>query len=261
MSIHPTAIVHPDAQLGENVSVGAFAIIEENVIVGDNCLIEAAAQIRKGVTLGANCEIGSSTILGSDPQFKGFDKSIPSGVTIGSNNVIRENATVHRSILEGEATTVGDDNYLMTGTHIGHDSIVGNNNTFANGVLLGGHVILGNHVFVGGGTMFHQFVRIGDYVMCQGLSGFSQDIPPYVLCAEINKVVGINLIGLKRAGFDPKERVAIKDAFKKVYRSTETLKSVLEEAELSENSEAVNAFYSFFRHPSKKGVCIRSSKR
>lgn len=261
MSIHPTAIVHPGANLGVNVSVGAFAIIEESTNIGDNCLIEAAAQVRKGVTLGANCEIGSASILGSDPQFKGFDKTISSEVKIGSDNVLRENSTVHRSILEGGVTEVGEDNYFMTGTHIGHDSIVGDHNTFANGVQLGGHVILGNNVFVGGGSMFHQFVRIGDYAMCQGLSGFSQDLPPYVIGAEINEVVGINLIGLKRAGFAPKERIAIKEAFKRVYRSTETLKDVLEEAEKGESSKAVNEFYHFLRQPSKKGVCIRSSKR
>ncbi|MCL4167540.1 UNVERIFIED_CONTAM: hypothetical protein GTU68_048444 [Idotea baltica] len=261
MSIHPTAIVHPRANLGTNVSVGAFAIIEEDTTIGDNCLIEAAAQIRKGVTLGANCEIGSSSILGSDPQFKGFDKSIASEVKLGAGNVLRENSTVHRSILEGGETTVGEDNYFMTGSHIGHDSIVGNHNTFANGVQLGGHVVLGNNVFVGGGTMFHQFVRIGDYVMCQGLSGFSQDLPPYVIGAEINEVVGINVIGLKRAGFEPKERVAIKEAFKQVYRSTETLKDVLEKAKLLESSPAVDEFYNFLREPSKKGVCVRGSKR
>lgn len=261
MSIHPTAIVHPGAALAENITVGAFAIIEENTVIGDHCLIEASAQIRKGVTLGSNCEIGSNSILGSDPQFKGFDKLISSEVRIGANNVFRENTTVHRSILEGEATTIGDDNYFMTGSHFGHDSTVGSNNTFANGVQLGGHVTLGNNVFVGGGSMFHQFVRVGDYVMCQGLSGFSQDLPPYVIGAEINEVIGVNLIGLKRAGFDPKERIAIKEAFKRVYRGTETLKSVLEEAERVENIKAVNDFYSFLRQPSKKGVCIRGTKR
>ncbi|MDA7921169.1 acyl-ACP--UDP-N-acetylglucosamine O-acyltransferase [Verrucomicrobiales bacterium] len=261
MSIHPTAIVHPNATLGENVSVGAFAIIEEGTSIGDNCVIEAAAQIRKGVTLGANCEIGSASILGSAPQFKGFDKTIQSEVIIGSDNVLRENSTVHRSIFEEGATVVGNDNYFMTGSHIGHDSLVGDHNTFANGVQLGGHVTMGNNVFVGGGSMFHQFVRVGDYVMCQGLSGFSQDLPPYVIGAEINEVVGINLIGLKRAGIEPKDRIAIKDAFKRVYRSHETLKEVLAEIEPDEIGEAVSVFYNFLSEPSKKGVCIRSSKR
>jgi UDP-N-acetylglucosamine acyltransferase len=261
MSIHPTAVVSKGAQLGADVTVGPFAIIEENVVISDRCIIEASAQIRKGSNLGVNCFVGSGAIIGSDPQFRDFDPRIPSGVEIASGNIFREYVTVHRSVFENGVTCVGRDNYLMVGSHIGHDSTVGHSNTLANDVLLGGHVDFGNHCFVGGGSAFHQFVRVGDFVMCQGHSGFSQDLPPFVIGADINTVVGINVVGLKRANFSVDERKAIKEAFREIYHSSKPLEQVLDEASAREITPAVEDFFAFFRKKSKKGLCIRSSRR
>jgi UDP-N-acetylglucosamine acyltransferase len=261
MSIHPTALISKSAQLGADVSVGPFAIIEEDVIISDRCVIEASAQIRKGTHLGEGCFVGSGAILGSDPQFRGFDTRIPSGVLLGAGNVLREYVTVHRSVFEGGCTRIGKENYLMAGSHIGHDTTVGDSNTLANDVLLGGHVDFGNHCFVGGGSAFHQFVRVGDFVMCQGHSGFSQDLPPFVIGADINTVVGINAVGLKRANFSIEERKAIKEAFREIYHSSKPLEQVLAEASERGNTESVDQFFAFFREKSKKGLCIRSSRR
>lgn len=261
MSIHPAAIVSPEAFLGVDVTVGPFAIIEKDTVIGDRCVIEGAAQIRKGSRVGSGTFVGSGAILGSDPQFRGFDSRIPSGIHVGERNVLREYVTVHRSIIEGAHTVLGNDNYLMAGSHVGHDSVVGHDNTFANNVLLGGHVILGNHCFIGGGSAFHQFVRVGDHVMCQGRSGFSQDLPPFVIGANINTVVGINTVGLKRAGFVPKERKELKSAFREVYYSARTLESILSEAQEGELPPLVETFYQFFREKSKKGVCVRPIRR
>lgn len=261
MSIHPTALIDPGADLGTGVKVGPFAIIESGVRIGDDCVIEGAAQIRSGAKIGKGSFVGAGAILGSNPQFRGFDESIRSGILVGERNVLREYVTIHRSIHEATDTILGDDNYLMAGSHIGHDCIVGNANTFANDVLLGGHVLFGNHCFVGGGSAFHQFVRIGDYVMCQGHSGFSQDLPPFVIGADINTVVGINAVGMKRAGYTIEERREVKKAFQAVYLSPETLQSVLESASGRENSAALELFYRFLREPSKKGLCVRSSRR
>ncbi len=261
MSIHPTALIDPSAQIGSGVRVGPFAIIESNTVVGNDCIIEGAAQIRSGSKIGDGTFVGAGAILGSDPQFRGFDTETPSGIRVGERNVLREYVTIHRSVSEGTDTIVGDDNYLMAGSHVGHDSIVGNSNTFANDVLLGGHVLLGNHCFVGGGSAFHQFVRVGDYVMCQGHSGFSQDLPPFVIGADINTVVGINAVGMKRAGFSIQERREVKEAFRVLYHSSETLAAVLETAAKQDNSAPLQLFYSFLREPSKKGLCVRSSRR
>lgn len=259
MAIHSNAIISPKAELGEQVEIGPFAVVEEGTRVGDRCVIEASAQIRTGTRLGEDCFVGAGALLGSDPQFRGFDRAIRSGVVIGKGNVLREYVTVHRSIHSGGDTVLGEDNYLMAGAHVGHDSAVGHHNTLANNVLLGGHVEVGNHCFLGGGSAFHQFVRVGDFVVTQGNSGFSLDLPPYVIGTDINAVVGINSIGLRRGGFSPEERSLIKAAFRQVYHSAAPLAAVLAAAEPS-LPQAVSKFYDFFRAESKKGICIRSRR-
>lgn len=261
MPIHPQALVSPDAEIGEQVEIGPFAVVESGTVIGDRCVIEAAAQIRRGTRLGADCFVGSGALLGSDPQFRGFDRRTPSGVLIGNGNVMREYVTVHRSIHEGGSTRIGEENYLMAGAHVGHDSLVGHRNTLANNVLLAGHVQLGDQCFLGGGSGFHQFVRIGDLVMTQGNSGFSQDLPPYVVAADINVVIGINSIGLRRAGFSQEDRNLIRDAFRDVYLRPTPLAEVLRAADTREElSPALSRFYDFLRGNSKKGLCVRSRR-
>jgi len=258
MSIHPTAIVPPSAKLGSEVSIGPYAIVEDGVEIGDRCVIEGAAQLRAGTVLGADCFVGAGAIIGSDPQFHGFDRRIRSGVRIGAGNVLREHVTVHRSIHEGGETRLGDGNFLMAGAHVGHDDLGGDRNTLANNALLGGHVEVGNHCFFGGGSAFHQFVRVGDHVMTQGHGGFSLDLPPYVIGADINFVIGINSVGLRRAGFSGEERQQVKAAFREVFHGGKTLKAILEEASARELSPVLERFYGFLRSPSKKGLCIRT---
>ena len=258
MSIHPSAIVSKTAKLGENVTIGPFAIIADNVIVGDGCRIDAAAQLMNGSRVGNNCRIGSGALISADPHYIGFDESIASGVIIGDNNTIRDYVTLHRSIEPGGTTVIGNENYFMNGAHVGHDCILGNGNTLANNSLLGGHVIVGDCCFLGGGSAFHQFVRVGNYVMAQGLAGASLDVPPYLTIAGINNVFGINSVGLKRAGLDTAARKGIKEAYRRIYRGTETLAEVLEASESDDFIPEVKAFYDFFRDKSKRGVLIRS---
>lgn len=261
MSIHPTAIVSPLAQLGKNVSVGPYAIIEEDVEIGDETVIEAAAQLRSGSRIGKRCTIGSGAIISSDPQSLGFDPKIRSCVRVGDGNLLREHVTLHRSVEEGGETIIGNENFLMAGAHVGHDSIVGDHNVIANNVLLGGFVQLGSHCFLGGASGFHQFVRVGDYVITQGNSGFSLDLPPYVMGSGINLVSGINAIGLRRGGFSSEERAQIKEAFRSVFRSGNSLAESLQEVEGRELSAPVAAFYTFLQGKSKCGICIRTPKK
>ncbi len=259
MSIHPLAHISPKAEIGTEVQIGPFAIVEEGTRIGDRCIIEASAQIRSGTQLGEDCFVGSGALVGSDPQFRGFDRKIASGVLVGKGCVLREYVTVHRSIHPEGLTILGEHNYLMTGTHVGHDSVLGHHNTLANNVLLGGHVQLGNHSFLGGGSCYHQFVRVGSYVITQGNSGFSLDLPPYVIGSSINVVVGINVIGLRRAGFSAEDRDLIKKAFCQVYHSSTPLAEVLASIE-EDLPPAVKPFFDFLRSESKKGLCIRSRK-
>lgn len=260
MSIHSSAIVSPEARIGMNVQIGPFAIVEPGTEIGDRCLIEASAQIRSGTRLEADCFVGSGAILGADPQYRGFDRDIRSGVHVGRTNILREYVTLHRSIHEGGETRLGDGNFLMAGSHVGHDAIVGHHNTLANNVLLAGHVELGDHCFLGGGSVFHQFVRVGDYVITQGNSGFSLDLPPYVIGSDINVVVGINAVGLKRAQFAPEDLSRIKSAFREVFWGDLTLREILDAVDFDELSPALWRFYDFLRHDSKKGLCIRPSR-
>ena len=191
--------------------------------------------------------------MGAEPQFHGFDSDTPSGVVIGDRNVLREYVTVHRSIEAAVNSTIGDDNYFMTGVHCGHDSVVGNHNTFANNTLLGGHVTFGNYCVVGGDSAFHQFVKVGDYVMCQGKSGMSHDIPPYVVTAGINYVSGLNSVGLKRAGFENQARREIRQAFSDIYLSSTPLAETLKSVNLENLTPEARAFYDFLSQDSKKG--------
>jgi UDP-N-acetylglucosamine acyltransferase len=202
--------------------------------------------------------VGSGTILGGDPQYRGFDHNIPSGVSVGDDNVIREYATIHRSIHPGGETCLGEGNYLMAGSHVGHDASVGNFNTLANNVLLAGHVRVGDRCFLGGGSVFHQFIRVGDLAITQGNSGFSLDLPPFVIGYGINLVAGVNVIGLKRAGFSPSDIRAVKGGFREIFRGGTPIREVLARNTEDTHPGPVQVFYRFLREESKKGVCIRS---
>ncbi len=257
MSIHPTAIVSPDASLGEDVSIGPYAIVEEETVIGARTQLAAHAQVRRGSILGEDNIVGSGALIGADPQFHGFDPDLFTSTRIGNGNSIREYVTIHRSIESGEFTEMGNGNFLMTGSHVGHDCSIGDLNTLANNVLLGGHVRLGNHSFLGGGSVFHQFVRIGDFALAQGLAGMSLDVPPYVIAAGINQIAGINAVGLRRAGFEVSERKEIKEAFRLLYRSGKSIAEVLRYVSDGHHCPAAQAFFDFLSEKSKKGVCSK----
>ena len=253
-NIHPSALVHPTASLASEVTVGPFAIIEEHAMIGQGSKIEAHAQILARTVIGENCTIGRAAIIGGDPQSVAFNIALPSNVILGNNNRIREHVTIHRSMHEGKSTVVGNDNFLMVGSHIGHDVVVGTHNIFANHVLLAGHVEVGNYCFFGGASVFHQFIRVGDYAMTQGTSGFSMDLPPYVIGAGANEVAGINVVGLKRAGFDAAARLEIKHAFDLIYRSGKNLTQATAAAREQPWNAAGEKFIAFVESRGKKGL-------
>ena len=259
--IHPTAIVAETAQLGENVQIGPYAIIEAGASLGDRCEIAAQAQIRAHSIVGTDCYVGSGALIGADPHYVGFDRETKSWAKIGEKNIIREYVTIHRSIEEGGETALGNGNYLMNGSHLGHDCQVGNHNILANNVLLGGHVEMGNHCFLGGGSVYHQFIRIGDYVMAQGLAGTSHDIPPFTMLAGTdNEIAGLNVVGIKRGGFESPDRKEIKEVFKIVYRSNLNLKQALEELDKREWGDPASILVNFLKSDTQKGFCLKLYK-
>ena len=217
--IHPTAIVSEDAELGAGVIVRAYAIIGPGVRVGDRTVIDHHADVRGPLEIGPDCVIGFSTAIGHDPQIRGGDGQY--GATkIGARNVLREFSQVHRSRYQDKTTVIQDDGYFMANAHVGHDSQVEDNVTLVNGAALGGHVHVECNAFLGGGAMVHQFCRVGTYSMLGGHAGPSQDVPPYCRIggARNPHLEGLNAIGIRRAGFSPETRQALKDAYKALFR-------------------------------------------
>ena len=255
--IHPTAIVSKEARLGARVSIGAYAIIEGKVELGDDCQVFPHAQVLAGCRIGNRCSIGRGAVIGGDPQALSFDMATPSFVEIGARNVLREHVTIHRSMTEGESTRMGDDNFLMVGSHLGHDVDVGDHNVIANAVLLAGHVEMGNYNYLGGASVFHQFIRIGDYCMAQGNSSISQDIPHYTTVSQLNILAGLNVVGLRRAGFSPAERKEIKELFRLVFASDNNVSQGVANARERQWSDRATNFLEFVSNPSKRGFCSR----
>ncbi len=252
--IHPTAIIHPDAQLGADVTVGPYAVIEGAARIGDRCTIQAHAIIGAHVTMGEDNLVGYGAIVGGDPQDLAFRPEVQSEVRIGKGNRLREYVTIHRGTAEGSATIVGDHCFLMAGSHLAHNVVMGDHVILANNVLLAGHVQMADRVFAGGGSVFHQHIRVGKLVVCQGLSKFSKDLPPYVMAADLNTVTSLNVIGLRRAGLNAAQRAEIKEAFNLLYRSGLNVSQALAAARDRIWSAEGQHFWDFASGAKKKGL-------
>lgn len=255
MAIHPSALVDPAAELGRGVEVGPFALVEAGTVLADGVRVEAHGQVLCGTRLGAGAVVGRGAIVGGLPQDLGFDPRTPTGVEVGARSILREHVTIHRSTREGEPTRLGEGNYLMVGAHLGHDVQMGDGNILANGVLVAGHVRWGSRTVVGGGAVFHQFLRVGDHAMIQGNGSFSRDVPPFTLAMRINRVVGLNSVGLRRSGFSAAERADLKELFDLVWLQGKNLTQALAAAEGRSWSAAPRRLLDFLKAPSKKGVC------
>ncbi len=261
MSIHPTAVIHPQAVLGAGVTVDPFAVVEAGAQVGDGCTVHAHAFIGGSVTLGKNCTVGHGAVLGGDPQDFAFKPEVRSRVTVGDGTKIFEYATIHRGTVEGSETVVGEGCFLMAGAHLGHNVRLGNHVIIANNVLFGGYVQVEDRVFVGGGCVFHQGIRVGRLAICQGASAFSKDIPPFVIAAERNGVAGLNVIGLRRAGLGLTERAEIKRAFALLYRSGKNATQAVAAARDEKWTEPGRLFWDFVAAAKKKGLCALLGSR
>ncbi|MEQ8848361.1 acyl-ACP--UDP-N-acetylglucosamine O-acyltransferase [Botrimarina sp.] len=219
MKIHPTAIVDPSADLAPGVSVGPMAIIESGARIGEECRIEARASIKTGVTLGPGNTVCEGAVIGGLPQHIA-PPGPPGTVAIGSGSVFRENCTVHRAMQADAVTRIGDSCMLMVGAHVAHDCLVGDHVILANNVMLAGHVSVGDRAFLGGGCAVHQHCRVGRIAMIGGLARVIQDVPPFVtIDGRSGAVVGLNRVGLRRAGLTRGEMADVKEAYQVLYRS------------------------------------------
>ena len=255
MKIHPTALVDPHARIGTDVEIGPFSVVGPQAVIGNNTIVQSHVVIEGNVTIGTGNLIGHGTVIGAAPQDLSSSPGRKTKVEIGDNNVIREYSTIHRGNPEGSATKIGDKNFLMTGAHVGHNCALGNSVVIANNCLLAGHVRVDDGAFLGGGSTFHQHMHVGRLVMVQGSSAFGKDLPPFVIAAERNSVFGINVIGLRRAGFSAQDRDEIKVAFKLLYLSGLNISQALEKAAATEFGAAAREFFDFVASAKKRGIC------
>ena len=254
MKVHPSAVISEGAVIGENVEIGPFSFIGADVTIGDGSVVQSHVVLEGVVRIGTHNVIGHGSIIGGPPQDLGFKQETKSSVTIGDRNVIREHCTIHRGTTEGSSTTLGDRNFLMVGVHIGHNCRIANDVIIANNCLLAGYVEIDDRAFIGGGTTFHQNMKVGRLVMAQGSSAFGKDIPPFLLAAERNFVFGMNVLGMRRAGFTGAERDEIKRAFKLLYRSGLNTRQALEQAAATEFGPLGREFFEFVANAKKRGI-------
>ncbi len=255
MKIHPTAIIDPSAKLHESVEVGPFSIIEADVEIGEGSWIESSVRIYSGTRMGKNNKIHHTTVIGGLPQDLGFKPETKTYTILGDDNVIREGTIIHRATKEGSSTKLGNKNYIMGQTHIAHDCILGNENIIVLNGQLAGFCTLGNKVFISGLVGVHQFCKVGDYAMIAGCSKVVKDVPPYAtIDGNPATVIGLNAVGLKRAGFNPALREKIKHAYKILYHSKMNTRKALEVLK-AENDESVEVQYIIrFFEESDRGV-------
>lgn len=220
MPIHPTAIIEPGAELHPSVQVGPYSIIESGAVLGEDCVVESCARIYGQARLGRNNRVCHGVTLGAAPQDLGYTAAQAKPLTIGDDNQFREGVNISHGIKHATGTRIGSRNFFMAYSHVGHDCTVGDDNIFANTATLAGHVELDHHVFVSGQVAVHQFCRIGAYVMLGGVSGVPKDVPPFVIAnGQRARIIGLNLVGLRRNGFDQARRNRIKAVYKLLFRS------------------------------------------
>lgn len=261
IKIHPTAIVHEKAILEEGVEIGPYTIIEANVRIGKNTKIGPYCYIHERTILGENNQLSSHISLGGLPQDISFDPKKETYLIIGNNNIFREFVNIHRSTKIEKPTTIGNHNYFMGTVHLGHDCDVGDNNIFVQNCILAGHVHVGNKVLISGHVAVHQFCHIGDYSIIGGISKIVKDVPPYMMVdGNPAEVVGINVVGLRRAKFTEEQRKNIKNAYKILYRKGLTYTKALEELENTYKDDPIIKVLIDFVKNSKRGITGGSNK-
>jgi len=251
--IHPMAIVDPAAQLGDNNVIGPFCVIDKNVVIGDNNTFLNNVTIHFGARIGNGNEFFPGASISTKPQdlkFQGEETTCE----IGNNNSIRENVTISRGTASKGKTVVGSNNLLMENMHVAHDCVIGNGCIIGNSTKFAGEVEVDDYAIISATCLFHQFCRVGSYIMFQGGSRTSQDIPPYVIAGkEPVRYAGVNLIGLRRRGFPNDVIEAIHDTYRIIYAQG-VLKDGIAEARAKYPDSKEVAYICSFIENSKRGI-------
>jgi UDP-N-acetylglucosamine acyltransferase len=244
--MNPLSSIHPEAIIGENVTISPFVTIDKNVVIGDNTFIYPNAVILSGARIGKNCRVFPGAVISGIPQdlkFKGEETL----AIIGDNTTVRECVTVNRGTIAKGQTIVGDNCLLMAYSHVAHDCILKDHVILGNATQLAGEVEVDDFAILSGGTLVHQFTRIGRHVMVQGGSRLGKDIPPYIIAGrDPISYSGVNIVGLRRKGFDNEKISAIQEIYRIVYQSgmnnKDAVKYIEENIPFSEEKENIITF-------------------
>lgn len=258
MNISPLAVVHPEAQIGEGVTIDPFAVVEKDVVIGDGCYIHPHAVIRDGARIGKGCQIFPGAVIAGIPQDLKFKGEITTA-EIGDYTTIRECVTVNRGTASRGKTVVGSHCLIMAYSHVAHDCVLKDNIIIGNASQIAGEVEIDDYAIVSGGSLVHQFTRISKHVMIQGGSRIGKDIPPYTLIGRDPIVYcGINIVGLRRRGFTNQQVYLIQDIYRTLYtrglNNTDALKAIETEYEPCEERDLILDFIK----NSKRGI-VRGS--
>lgn len=263
VSVHPTATIHPKAQLDSNLNIGPYAVIGEKVTLHEGTKIDAHVCIYGKTEVGRNCRFSPFSSVGTEPQDISY-KGEETCVKIGNNNVFREFMTVHRGTVRGrKETVIGNDNYFMAYSHIAHDCIVGDKTIFLHGATLGGHVDVDDFSTVGALSGIHQFCRIGKYAFIGGNTVITQDVLPFCRVAGARPTLfyGLNAIGLRRQGFSRERIKALKDMFRIIFYSdlntTQAVEKIGKEFPAGEDRDEIIRFV----QESKRGIVKKPSEK
>ncbi|MCK6505412.1 acyl-ACP--UDP-N-acetylglucosamine O-acyltransferase [Myxococcota bacterium] len=256
MSIHPTAIVDPRAELASTVEVGPFAIIGPGVVLHDEVKVGAHSVVTGPTVLGARTQVFHHAVIGEDPQDKKY-RGEPTRLIVGTDNIFREFSTANRGTIQGGGETrIGDHNLFMAYTHVAHDCVVGSHCVFANCASLAGHVEVQDHAVLGGLSGIHQFTRVGRCAMIGGGGMVAQDVPPFTIAqGDRARLFGLNIVGLRRVGYKLEVITALRNAYRELFHQGTPLRIALEQvrevyAEVPEVGELVT-----FIETSRRGVC------
>jgi UDP-N-acetylglucosamine acyltransferase len=252
--IHPTAIVHPNANIARGVDIGPYCLVGENVSIGKGTVLQAHVVINGWTSLGEDCEIYPFATIGASSQDRKYTGE-RAFTKIGSRTVLREYVSVQRATGEDAVTAVGDDCLLLAYVHIAHNCVLGNHVTMSNLAQLAGHVEVGDFVTIGGQAGVHQFTRIGRYAMVGGASKITKDVPPFFLIeGNPAEPYGLNSVGLRRAGFSAEERNEIKKFYKILYNPKLNVSQAVEEMKAEASSDPGRELVAFLEAPSQRGI-------
>lgn len=259
--IHSSSIVSNHAVLHDSVQIGPFCIVEAGATLGEGCILDSCVRICGVVRLGKFNHLCHGVSLGTEPQDLTFAKDKARPLQIGDYNHFKENVNISCGIKTQNGTQIGNYNYFMAFSHVGHDCVVGDHNILANSATLAGHVELAHHIFLSGQVAIHQFCRIGAYVIVGGLSGVAQDVPPFVMTnGQRAQIVGLNTVGLRRNGFNPKQRNLIQRAYKALYLLGLSRNQALQQIYNLGNDPEILAIIEFV-NTSKRGLVSHALRR